>query len=141
MEHRRAGRTRGFCEIALSTFAGAPILRASIEDMSEAGLLVGFVPPEAQATITVGQRVHFRFVLSTVVGEAFDTLIFYPLAFLGGWDTDLLLKVMMTNYGLKVGWEILATPLTYRVVGFLKRKEQEDYFDRDTDFNPFSLKT
>jgi hypothetical protein len=48
---------------------------------------------------------------------------------------------MLTNYCLKVGWEILATPLTYKVVNFLKRKENEDYYDRDTNFNPFSLKT
>jgi uncharacterized integral membrane protein (TIGR00697 family) len=90
---------------------------------------------------TGGRWLFLRFVLSTVAGEAVDTLIFYPLAFFGGWDTDLLLKVMVTNYGLKVSWEILATPLTYAVVGFLKRKEHEDYFDRETNFNPFSLRT
>ena len=48
---------------------------------------------------------------------------------------------MMGNYGLKVAWEVLATPFTYRVVAFLKKKENEDYYDRDTDFTPFSLKT
>jgi hypothetical protein len=47
---------------------------------------------------------------------------------------------MLAQYAFKSGWEILMMPVTYRVVGFLKRAEQEDYFDRDTDFTPFSLK-
>src|SRR6185436_13600672 len=64
---------------------------------------------------------------------------FYPLAFLGTWETATVVKVLFTNYVLKVGWEALATPLTYRIVGFLKRAEYEDWFDRDTGFTPFSL--
>ena len=82
-----------------------------------------------------------RTIGSTIVGEAADTLVFYPLAFVGLWETALLVKVMIANYVIKVLWEVLATPLTYRVVAFLKRKEHEDYFDRDTDFTPFSLET
>lgn len=89
---------------------------------------------------TQGRFLWVRTIGSTVVGEAADTLVFYPLAFLGTWDTSLLLTVMAGNYAIKVGWEVLATPVTYRVVGFLKRKEQEDWYDRDTDFTPFSLK-
>jgi hypothetical protein len=73
------------------------------------------------------------------VGEAVDTLIFYPVAFLGFWSMTLLLHVMAANYVIKVGWEILATPLTYKIVNFLKRAESEDYYDRETDFNPFAL--
>ena len=78
-----------------------------------------------------------------IVGEAVDSLIFYPLAFLGapGWTTDQVLAVLMGNYLLKVGWEVVMTPFTYRVVNFLKRAESEDYFDRDTNFTPFSLET
>jgi uncharacterized PurR-regulated membrane protein YhhQ (DUF165 family) len=53
---------------------------------------------------------------------------------------SLLVKVMIANYCIKVAWEILATPLTYKIVGFLKRKEHEDYFDTNTNFTPFSLK-
>lgn len=90
---------------------------------------------------TAGRFLWVRTIGSTVVGEAADTLVFYPLAFLGVWAPSLLLKVMLGNYALKVAWEVLATPVTYRVVGFLKRREQEDYYDRDTDFTPFSLKT
>jgi hypothetical protein len=56
------------------------------------------------------------------------------------WSNDLVVRVMLTNYAVKVGWEAAITPVTYRVVGFLKRAEDEDYYDRDTDFTPFSLK-
>jgi queuosine precursor transporter len=90
---------------------------------------------------TEGKHLWMRTIGSTVVGEAIDTLVFYPLAFYGTWETDLLVKVMMANYGVKVAWEVFATPVTYRVVAFLKRKENEDYFDKDTDFTPFSLKS
>ena len=62
------------------------------------------------------------------------------MAFLGVWDHALLLRVMAFNYIAKVLWEVLATPLTYRIVAFLKRVEHEDYYDRDTDFTPFSLR-
>jgi uncharacterized integral membrane protein (TIGR00697 family) len=90
---------------------------------------------------TKGRFLWVRTIGSTIVGEAADTVVFYPLAFLGTWSPDLLITVMMGNYAVKVGWEVFATPLTYRVVAFLKRKEHEDHFDVDTDFTPFSLKT
>ena len=75
------------------------------------------------------------------MGEAVDSAVFYPLAFLGVWESELVVRVMLTNYTLKVLWEIVMTPVTYRVVNFLKRAEHEDYFDRTTDFTPFSLQT
>jgi queuosine precursor transporter len=90
---------------------------------------------------TAGRWLWIRTIGSTMVGEAADTLIFYPIAFLGIWEMDRLLQVLITNYCLKVGWEVVATPLTYKVVGFLKRVENEDYYDIGTDFTPFSLKT
>jgi uncharacterized PurR-regulated membrane protein YhhQ (DUF165 family) len=68
-------------------------------------------------------------------------LIFYPVAFFGIWSTSQLITVLTTNYCIKVGWETLATPITYKVVAWLKRVENEDYYDRDTDFNPFTLQT
>ena len=89
---------------------------------------------------SAGRRLYQRTIGSTIAGEAVDSLIFYPVAFLGSWPMHQLLTVMVTNYGIKVGWEALATPLTYRIVGWLKRVEHEDYFDRETDFNPFTLK-
>jgi uncharacterized integral membrane protein (TIGR00697 family) len=88
---------------------------------------------------TGGKFLWARTVGSTVVGEAFDSLIFYPVAFLGVWSTEQVIAVMWSNYLLKVGWEVLATPVTYKIVNYLKRVEHEDYFDRDTDFNPFTL--
>ncbi|MFI5305744.1 MAG: queuosine precursor transporter [Polyangiales bacterium] len=88
---------------------------------------------------TAGRLLWTRTIGSTIVGEACDTVVFYPLAFYGTWSSDLLLKVMIANYVLKVGWEVVATPITYRVVHALKRAEQEDFYDRDTNFTPFSL--
>ncbi len=92
--------------------------------------------------VTQGRMLWTRTIGSTVAGEAVDTLIFYPLAFYGEpWMPDsLLVKIMVANYFIKVGWEVVATPLTYRVVAFFKRAEQEDYYDRNTNFTPFSLK-
>ena len=90
---------------------------------------------------TEGKHLWSRTIGSTFAGEAVDSLIFYPLAFLGTWSNEQVISVMIGNYFIKVFWEIFATPVTYVVVGFLKRAEHEDYFDRDTDFNPFSLET
>lgn len=89
--------------------------------------------------MTEGKHLWMRTIGSTIFGEACDTLVFYPLAFFGTWPNELLLSVMIANYILKVSWEVLATPLTYRVVNALKRAENEDHFDRDTNFTPFSL--
>ena len=91
---------------------------------------------------TGGRFLWVRTIGSTVAGEAVDTLIFYPIAFYGeSWmPNDLLVKVMLANYAIKVGWEVVATPLTYRIVAFFKRAEHEDFYDRDTKFSPFSLK-
>jgi len=89
---------------------------------------------------TRGRFLWVRTIGSTIAGEAIDTLIFYPLAFWGFWSPELLVRVMLANYTIKVLWEALATPGTYKIVNFLKRAEQEDYYDRDTDFNPFTLK-
>jgi uncharacterized integral membrane protein (TIGR00697 family) len=86
---------------------------------------------------TQGRWLWTRIVGSTLVGEALDSLLFYPLAFWGNWPFELLISVLTTNYFIKVGWEILMTPITYRVVAFLKRSEQEDYYDVDTEFSPF----
>ncbi len=89
--------------------------------------------------LTNGKYLWMRTIGSTFAGEAVDSLIFYPIAFLGTWSTEQVVSVMIGNYFIKVFWEILATPFTYQIVGFLKRAEHEDYFDRDTDFNPFRL--
>ena len=90
---------------------------------------------------TAGKWLWTRTIGSTIAGEAVDSLIFYPLAFLGTWSNEQVISVMIGNYFLKVLWETVVTPFTYMIVNFLKRSEHEDYFDRNTDFNPFSLKT
>ena len=89
---------------------------------------------------TEGRWLWTRTVGSTVCGEAVDSALFYSIAFFGLWNNHLLLTVMLTQYVLKSAWEIVMTPVTYRVVGFLKRAEQQDYYDRDTNFTPFSLR-
>jgi hypothetical protein len=89
--------------------------------------------------LTEGKLLWARTIGSTFAGEAVDSLIFYPLAFLGTWSNEQVVSVMIGNYFLKVGWEVVATPITYQIVGFLKRVEHEDYFDRETNFNPFTL--
>lgn len=88
---------------------------------------------------TQGKWLWTRILGSTVVGEAIDSLIFYPLAFLYYWPLELVIQVMLTNYAIKVAWETLMTPFTYKIVAFLKRVEHEDYYDYDTNFSPFSL--
>ena len=82
-----------------------------------------------------------RTIGSTIVGEAVDSMVFYPLAFLGVWPWEVVWKVLVGNYVLKVLWEIVMTPFTYKLVNFLKRVENEDFYDRNTNFTPFSIKT
>jgi uncharacterized integral membrane protein (TIGR00697 family) len=108
---------------------------------------------------TGGRWLWTRTIGSTIVGEGLDSIIFYPVALMswmplakavgvidpetlklfGGWTADTTLKVIGFNWVFKVLLEVAMTPATYVVVGFLKRAEREDYYDRDTDFNPFSL--
>lgn len=89
---------------------------------------------------TRGRWLWTRIVGSTLCGEFVDSVIFYFVAFYGRMPQSHLIDVMFTQYVLKSGWEIIAAPVTYRIVAFLKRAEQEDYYDIDTDFTPFSLK-
>ena len=86
---------------------------------------------------TRGRYLWTRTIGSTVVGQGVDSLIFYPLAFYGIWETETLLIVLATQWALKVGWEALLTPVTYAAVGWLKRREGIDVYDEGTDFTPF----
>ena len=88
---------------------------------------------------TRGRWLWTRIIGSTLCGELVDSVLFYTIAFAGSWPVHELIAVTTTQYVLKSAWEVLATPLTYRVVAFLKRAEQEDYYDRGTNFTPFSL--
>jgi uncharacterized integral membrane protein (TIGR00697 family) len=89
---------------------------------------------------TRGRHLWTRTIGSTVAGQGVDSLIFYPLAFYGLWDNATLVTVLLTQWALKVGWEALLTPVTYAVVGFLKRREGIDVYDEGTDFTPFRAK-
>ncbi len=88
-----------------------------------------------------GKHLWQRTIGSTVVGQGLDSLIFYPLAFLGVWSVELIITVLFTNYALKVLWEAMLTPVTYKVVGALKKAEGVDVYDAETDFTPFSVKS
>jgi len=92
--------------------------------------------------LTEGRWLWTRTIGSTIFGEGVDSLIFYPLAFYGTGiiPDDKLPTVMLAQFVAKVSVEVVFTPVTYAVVGFLKRAENEDYYDRDTQFTPFTLK-
>jgi len=92
--------------------------------------------------VTRGRHLWTRTIGSTIAGEGVDSLIFYPLAFLGaaGFTNALVVKLVFVQWGLKVLWEVLLTPVTYIVVGGLKRAEGVDVFDEGTDFSPFKAK-
>jgi uncharacterized integral membrane protein (TIGR00697 family) len=89
-----------------------------------------------------GRHLWMRTIGSTVAGQGVDSLIFYPLAFWGaaGWTNDLVIKVLLTQWALKVAWEAILTPVTYLVVGALKRREGLDVFDERTNFTPFAAR-
>ena len=88
--------------------------------------------------ITQGKHLWARTIGSTVFGQGVDSLIFYPVAFLGIWTPQQIVTVMITNWLLKVLWEALLTPVTYAVVGWFKHREGVDVYDTGTDFSPFA---
>src|SRR6478735_6497163 len=90
--------------------------------------------------LTQGRMLWSRTIGSTVFGEAADSALFYPLAFLGvpGWSTETVITLAITQWVIKTSWEVLLTPVTYVVVGFLKRREGVEVFDTGTDFSPFA---
>ena len=86
---------------------------------------------------TKGRWLFSRTIGSTIVGEGIDTVFFVCIAFAGAIPGSTLMAVIVSNYVFKVGFEVVATPLTYGVVGFLKKREQVDVYDYNTNFNPF----
>jgi uncharacterized integral membrane protein (TIGR00697 family) len=93
--------------------------------------------------VTAGRWLWTRTIGSTIAGEAVDSALFYPLAFYnsGIIPNEQLGAIMLAQFVLKVSVEVIFTPVTYRIVAALKRAEHEDYYDRDTNFTPFTLKT
>ena len=90
--------------------------------------------------LTAGRFLWMRTIGSTIVGQGLDSLIFYPLAFYGlvGWPIEQLWQVVLSQWFIKTAWEAFLTPVTYAAIGFLKRREGVDVFDRGTDFSPFA---
>jgi len=89
---------------------------------------------------TEGRWLWTRTIGSTLVGQGIDTVAFVLIATLFGvFPPEIALSLIVANYIFKVTIEVVLTPVTYAVVRYLKRVEQEDYYDRETDFNPFSL--
>jgi uncharacterized integral membrane protein (TIGR00697 family) len=136
---------------------GAPFWQAS--DQAAYNRILGFTPRLLAASfvaylageflnsfvmarlkiLTSGRRLWTRTISSTVLGQALDSAIFITGAFVGILPASLLLRTIVTQWAFKSLYEIVATPLTYAVVGFLKRAERQDPFDVKTDFNPFTL--
>ena len=88
-----------------------------------------------------GKKLWSRTIGSTIIGQSVDSFIFYPLAFWGIWGTGDLITATILAILFKVIWEAMLTPFTYFLVNRLKKAEHEDYYDNDTNFTPFSLKT
>jgi len=89
---------------------------------------------------TKGKFLWFRTISSTLLGEGIDTILFVFIAFWGILPIVLLIPILISNYIFKCGIEILFTPVTYKAVKFLKKREEEDYYDYNTNFNPFLVK-
>jgi len=90
--------------------------------------------------LTRGKHLWSRTIGSTVFGQAVDSALFYPIAFLGvaGWTTHAVITLAITQWIIKTGWEVVLTPVTYAVVGWLKNREGVEVFDTDTEFSPFA---
>ncbi len=130
-------------------------LQAAFEQVFQSGLRISaasmlayfcgeFVNSYTLAKMKVfneGKFLPLRLIGSTVAGEFVDTMIFYPLAFIGlpGFTTQMIINIMIVNYIFKVLWEVVAYPGTRLLIKFLKKHEHEDYYDYKTDFNPFHL--
>jgi len=89
---------------------------------------------------TKGKMLWTRTIGSTLVGELIDSMIFIIIAFFGILPNFLLLTLIVSNYIFKTAIEVIFTPITYKIVKFLKKEENEDFYDTNTNFNPFSIK-
>lgn len=87
--------------------------------------------------VTQGKKLWVRTILSTIVGEAFDTIIFITVSFWGTMDNKVLLQMMLFQYLFKVCYEVMFTPITYAVVKWIKNKEDLDTYDNDVKYSIF----
>ncbi len=137
-------------EASWQAYAGDQAFRAilgGVSGLALASLLAYFVGEFTNSyvlarlkVLTNGRQLWTRTIGSTLVGQAVDTIIFFVIAtMLGVFTWELFISLVLTNYLFKVGIEVLFTPITIRVIGFLKKAENEDVYDVGTDFNPFRL--
>lgn len=128
-------------QMAVETVFGSTprIIAASITAFWCGSFVNSFVLAKMKI-LTAGRWLWTRTIGSTVCGEAVDSAIFYAVAFAGRIPQQELVALALTQYVLKVLWEVGSTPLTYWIVERLKRAEAEDYYDRQTNFTPFSLR-
>jgi hypothetical protein len=132
-EHQKAYET---------AFGQAPRIAAASMFAYFCGEFVNSFVLAKMKILTAGRWLWTRTIGSTIAGEAVDSALFYPLAFYasGIIPNEKLPAIMLAQFVLKVSVEIVFTPLTYKIVGALKRAESEDYYDRNTRFTPFTLK-
>jgi queuosine precursor transporter len=132
-EHQKAYET---------AFGQAPRIAAASMFAYFCGEFVNSFVLAKMKILTSGRWLWTRTIGSTIAGEAVDSALFYPLAFYGSGiiPNDKLPAIMLAQFALKVSVEVVFTPLTYKIVGALKRAENEDYYDRNTSFTPFTLK-
>lgn len=124
----------------LAVFSATPRIFAASLLAFLVGDFINSIVLARRKVIDHGRAYWKRAILSTVLGQAADSLIFYPLAFAGIWPWSLIGTIMVTHYTLKVAIEVLGVPFSYAVVVFLKRAEGVDHYDIDTEFNPFGLR-
>ncbi len=139
-------------EAAWQEYAGQNAYNAILGGVASGGIVIAsltayFVGEFSNSMVlakmkiaTNGRWLWLRTIGSTLVGEGIDTVTFVVIATIFGvFPWEIALSLIVANYIFKVSIEAIFTPATYAIVHFLKRAEQEDYFDRDTNFNPFSL--
>jgi queuosine precursor transporter len=153
----------GFLALGLMvvTLAIVEILPAANEWDSQMAFeeILGFVPRIALASMiaylvgefinsyilaklkifTKGAHLWLRTIGSTIAGQGIDTIIFTTIAFYGLVSNEQLITIIITVYVMKVGFEVILTPLTYKIINYMKKKEGVDYYDKKTSFNPFRL--
>jgi hypothetical protein len=139
-------------EVTWQGYAGDEAYQSILGGMSSGGIvlasLAGFWLGEFSNSfilakmkiLTRGRWLWSRTIGSTLVGELVDTVMFVVVASaFGVFPWSLFLTLTLTNYLFKVAVEVLMTPVTYLIVRALKRAEGEDFYDRDTNFNPFVM--
>lgn len=114
------------------------IILASLTALLAGELVNAFVMAKMKV-MTEGKHLWMRTIGSTFVGQGVDTVIFFTLAFYGVMENSAIVTAALSGWILKTSYEVLMTPVTYLVIRKLKKIEEIDFYDTQTNFNPFSL--